>query len=553
MPPRIIAAFAAALAAVALASAAYAHEGHDHGAQELPPPPNYAPRGEAQTEAFELVAIAQGGQLVIYLDRFAGNDPVEGATLEIETPAGPATAKPEARGIHRLDAPWLAAGGRFELIATVTLGGEIDILPFALTVPPGAGAAHARAQPGNGTAAARPALDRNLLGAGIGGFIAGLAAMALLRRRRTAAACLAASVSIMLAAATSGASAQGASPAASPAPAANGERAQRQPDGAVFVPKPVQRIFGIRTVLLKSEPIRRSVEMPGRVIPDPNASGFVQAAITGRLSAPQGGFPRLGMKVKEGDVVAYITPPLQAIDVSDLRQRQGELDQQMSIVERRLARYEKLAPSGAVAQSLLEETRLQLAGLRDRRTALDRVRRDPVPLVAPVSGVIAEGTPVAGQIAQTSASVFHIVDPARLWVEALSFEPVAALHDTTARTGSGRALKLKFRGAGLGDRSQSIPVHFAVEDPAGGLRAGQFVTVFAQSGDAREGIAVPRSAVVRAANGQHVVFEQAGAGRFEQRPVRVEPLDAERVLIAAGIDAGKRVVIQGAELLDHVR
>ena len=33
----------------------------------------------------------------------------------------------------------------------------------------------------------------------------------------------------------------------------------------------------------------------------------------------------------------------------------------------------------------------------------------------------------------------------------------------------------------------------------------------------------------------------------------VRQLDADRVLIAAGIDPGKRVVVQGAELLDHVR
>ena len=59
--------------------------------------------------------------------------------------------------------------------------------------------------------------------------------------------------------------------------------------------------------------------------------------------------------------------------------------------------------------------------------------------------------------------------------------------------------------------------------------------------------------MIRAANGQDFVFEHVSAERFEPRPVRVEPLDGERVLIAAGIDAGKRIVVQGAELLDHVR
>jgi hypothetical protein len=37
------------------------------------------------------------------------------------------------------------------------------------------------------------------------------------------------------------------------------------------------------------------------------------------------------------------------------------------------------------------------------------------------------------------------------------------------------------------------------------------------------------------------------------RAVRVEPLDGDRVLVLAGLTPATRVVVQGAELLDHVR
>jgi cobalt-zinc-cadmium efflux system membrane fusion protein len=77
--------------------------------------------------------------------------------------------------------------------------------------------------------------------------------------------------------------------------------------------------------------------------------------------------------------------------------------------------------------------------------------------------------------------------------------------------------------------------------------------VFAQTGDDKEGIALPRNAVIRATNGQDFVFEHVSAERFEPRPVRTEPLDGERVLIAAGLTPGKRIVVQGAELVGHVR
>ena len=134
------------------------------------------------------------------------------------------------------------------------------------------------------------------------------------------------------------------------------------PTAASSCPRASQRILAIRTVQIESAAHRAALELPGRIIPDPNASGFVQSSVGGRLSPPPNGFPRLGTPVRKGDVLAYVTPPLQAIDASDMRQRQGELDQQISIVERRLARYETLVPSGAIARTQLEDTRTGAAG-----------------------------------------------------------------------------------------------------------------------------------------------------------------------------------------------
>ena len=103
----------------------------------------------------------------------------------------------------------------------------------------------------------------------------------------------------------------------------------------------------------------------------------------------------------------------------------------------------------------------------------------------------------------------------------------------------GETLTLTFQGAGLTDRSQAIPVHFAIEGEAKGLRVGQLVTVLAPTGEETQGLAVPRTSVLRGANGQTIVFEHTAAERFEPRIVRVEPLDAERVLVLDGLAAGQ--------------
>ncbi len=58
---------------------------------------------------------------------------------------------------------------------------------------------------------------------------------------------------------------------------------------------------------------------------------------------------------------------------------------------------------------------------------------------------------------------------------------------------------------------------------------------------------------MRSANGQDVVYEHVAPERFAPRPVRIEPLDGERVLVVSGLASGKRIVVQGAELLGQVR
>jgi membrane fusion protein, heavy metal efflux system len=548
---------AAVVTATLFAARSEAHEGHDHGEQPAAPTADVSPRSEASSPLFEIVAVAKGAELLLYLDRFASNEPVESAIVEIETPSGPMKAAAETGGHYRLAAPFLAKPGRHELIVTVTAGNEADVLPLTLVVA-AAGKSEVPISPRERFISALKLpfveADRQALLIGAAGFAAGLVLGAVLLRRRRRAPALGLFILCVLSPALVFAH-EGHDHAEDKAAAAKptDERAQRLSDGSIFVPKSVQRIFAVRTILSEAGRHPRSIELPGRIIPDPNGSGYVQSAVGGRLSPPPGGFPRLGAPVKQSDILAYVTPPMQAIDVSDMRQRQGELDQQIAIVERRLARQEQLAASATISRAQLEETRLELQGLRDRRASLDKVRREPEPLVAPVSGVIAEGTPVAGQIVASSAIVFHIVDPARLWVEALSFNALAGAKTASASTAAGGNFALLYRGSGLAGRSQSIPVHFAISGDTTGLRAGQFVTVLVTTDEEANGIALPRGSLVRSANGQDLVYEHIAAERFIARAVRTEPLDAERVLIAAGLPPGKRIVTQGAELLDHVR
>lgn len=534
------------LAAMAMAAGgARAHEGHDHGA---PPPAltTLAPRATSATADFELVAVLRDGGLAIYLDRFADNQPVEGATVEVDTPEGSRTAQPAEPGTYLLVDPRLGQPGSHDLAFTITAGDTVDVLTTTLTLPP---AATGPAPPTTAPAALAPFSGLSgglLIGLVIGGIGGGLL---MSRRRRGEILLILGAAGLALAQMAPGAQA-----AEAPAPAVR-DVAQRLPDGTVVVPKPTQRVLGVRTVVTASGAFTGTLELPGRVVPDANASGLVQTAVGGRLAPPEGGFKPLGAPVAAGEILAYVHPPIGASDLKDLEQQGYELDQQIALVKRR---YERLsAIPNAVTRRDVEEAEIELNGLKTRRAKLERVQREPEALRAPVAGVIATADAVAGQMADPNTVVFRILDPHRLWVEALSLSPDAGRNGAEGRLADGRTIALSYLGAGVSERSPAVPVTFAVTgegaNDRASLRPGQLLTVLASSGPARSGIALPRAAVVRGANGLSLVYEHVDAERFMPREVRTQPLDASRVLVVAGLEPARRVVVEGAALIDQIR
>ncbi len=534
---------------------AAAHEGHDHGA---PPPPvstTVAPRMEASSGDFELVAISRPDGIAIYLDTFRENAPVPGAEIEVDTAGEILKAEPSGDGTYVIRPKWAGTPGNHDLAFTIQANGLIDVLTGTLTIP----AAPAEEKPaellsgGIVPSALAAAVESRMAKADTSmwliitaAFAAGVLFTLLLRRGRNPTAAVMALAGLALMADPAFAS----EPQGAAQPVAR-DVAQRLPDGTVFVPKPTQRVLAIRTLFTEEQNHPGAVELPARIIPDPNASGYVQSSLGGRLMPPEGGFPRLGTKVEAGQELAVVLPVIGAADLTSQQAQLREVEQEISLIETKLNRYRKL--KGVVSESSVEDAELELEGLKARRSVLANATAAPEKLVAPVSGVIASANAVAGQIAEPSAVIFQIIDPESYWVEALSYQALPISGTGEGRLADGRVLKVSYRGTGLADRNQAVPVQFEIEGKAGMLRAGQLLTVHAQTEVKRRGIAVPRTAVIRSANGQPIVYEHISAENFRPRDVRTEPLDGDRVLIVSGIGPGQRVVSQGAELLNQIR
>ena len=546
---------AAMVAVLAGSTAGQAHEGHDHGPPPAALPTTTKPRAAVHSDAYELVAIASGERLVLFLDRYADNAPVADARIEIL--AGPATVTAERQGdstyvavIKGLDQP-----GRHPLVFNIAHASGDDLLEGTLEVSPqGSGvvptAAPVIARDGSGT----PRPYGLLAIVGLGALLAGVAIGRRLRPGGTAMVVVTATAVAL--SGIPGAAHEGHPPSPPPSPASlSGDIPRRLADGSVFLPKPSLRLLTVRTQLAVEGEASRTATLVGRLIADPNRAGVVQSISGGRVTAPEGGFPRLGQTVRAGQPLATVMPALPLADQSTLAEKARELEGQVFLATQRLARLNRLS-IGNVPKSQIDDVELEIANTRRRLESLRETKVQPEQLTAPVDGIISASRVVAGQVVQAQDVLFQIVDPKWIWVEALAFDQLDAAGGIVAATavlGDGRRMALTFEGQGRALQQQATVLHFSVPEPPSNAAFGSPVTVIARKSETLKGMLLPREALIRGSGGETMVWQHLDPERFVARQVRTEPFDGEQVLITAVIAPRDRIVVHGAELLAQAR
>ena len=645
------------LAGMSVAAWADDDEGDSPAASPTAPPD---PRIAVESEDFELVGVAKGEQLTIYLDRFADDQPVVGATIEVDAGDGQTVTATAAGddGVYTAAAPWVAQPGRHDLVFTVRSDQGADLLAGTLGIPApesgglahvsfleghpsfgvvGAfvlglltmfGASRLTGSPSAGSPADRgdiepvPAFAGNAGGlaaspgmsiaasagfASLGAAMTGAAArlaqsprtvlaeLAARRRRqraparRTAKAALTTVGSHADHAATRGEPGKrsafavavaiylivmalflaGRSVFANEADALGGQDGQtasalagnsprRLLDGTLYIPKPTQRLLTVRTAVTALSNVQRTVRVVGQVIPDPGTSGQIHATVRGRLEPINGHWPKVGDKVEEDQVLAAVVPVVNPIDRGIILQQVAQIDRSIGIAQ------DRLRTLGDATTREADDARAELANLIRRRDAIAAVLRDRdtlrAPLRAPSTGVIAASFAVAGQIVDEQQKLFEVVDLKRLWVEAYAYDVTGITKVTGANavgpTGENYHLKFMSRGPQL--RKQTIPLFFAVDDPDTNLSVGSLVSVLigmtgGQSGKDESGIVLPRAAVVRDTSNQDIVWIHSQPELFSSVPVRIRPIDGDKVLVSSGLTGKMRVVTDGANLLNEVR
>jgi hypothetical protein len=329
----------------------------------------------------------------------------------------------------------------------------------------------------------------------------------------------------------------------------------RQPDGSVNVPKPAQRRMGIRTVMPSVEEAAATIELPGRVMMNPNAGGRVQAHHGGRLEPGPKGFPVLGQSVRKGEILVYTRHHADPYAQANQQAQLVELRANRAVAEQRVQRLASL--EGTVPRKEIDAARAELQSLAERERGIGASVNAREAMVAPVSGVIARADAIAGQVVELGHVIFEVVDPRQLMVEATTIDPTVAGKIGGAALQGVPDARLKLLGAARSLREGVLPITFEAgsTDKAKGLplAVGQPVTVIATLRERVKGIVLPAQAVVRNAANEPIVWIKSGAERYIPQPVQYQPLDAESVVVTAGLGSDNRVVVQGAPLIAQIR
>ncbi|HEX5847222.1 MAG TPA: HlyD family efflux transporter periplasmic adaptor subunit [Rhodoplanes sp.] len=543
--------------------AALAHEGHDHDdAATTALAASTYPRVVAQSELYEIVGVRKKDRLTIYLDQLSSNEPVAGAKLRVTVGDGePIDAEASESGVYTLPLPRLNGADAIEVVFSINASGGDDLLVGTLTPPTDSGAPPVSASLARRLAwvAAVPSPIRNPIVLSLFVFALGVL-FSQLRCRRLFVPAMAAGAAtvvpfgLLVAVALSDETQRSGYTAAQP-PGPMSDAPRRLPDGTAFIAKafsaasrcPYRRSHignrnagsqPDRTRDRRSEPDQHRAERARRS----------RDAARRRAAAHRTGRPK-------GEALVQIDPYIPLADRTTIAEKIREIEQLIALAEIRIRRLRPLAERGAVPQSQVLDLETELEGLRLRRETIRNTRNELELLRAPTDGVIVSAKAAPGQVVQPQDILFQIVDPNGFWVEALAYGDLdpQSLAEATAVTASGQTMSLSYQGFSRALQQHASIVQFAIPTPPANLSLGQPVTVMAKTGAPVAGLIVKRDAVVRGANGEAMVWLHAAPERFEARPVRTQPFDATRLVVAGGVTDGERVVVRGADLINQIR
>lgn len=319
-------------------------------------------------------------------------------------------------------------------------------------------------------------------------------------------------------------------------------------EGTAFLKEQQWKTPGFATAFAVEGDLITTFQATGQLVPAAGRLARVAAPIPGIVeTAGVARSPAPGQPVARGQVLAVLVPVLGEAG-SALAQARAELRE----AEDEHARAKRLVDVEAAPARRLHEAEIRLTAAREALAAFggsNQVESDGrLVLRSPLSGVVASRNVTPGSRVEAGTELFTVIDPSLLWLEVNVPASEAARVGRRARASfrvpgsdavfSARPLSV---GSVIDSLTRTVPVLYSVENRGGGLKVGMTATVLVGTGERRQGVLIPDSAVLEE-GGRPVAYVQAEGERFELRNLALAGRDGRQVLVESGVRAGERVV-----------
>ena len=363
------------------------------------------------------------------------------------------------------------------------------------------------------------------------------------------------------------------------APIQSAGRVTRTPEGdTVLTLEPAaQARIGLETSVLSAQSLAREAAAYGRLEEDPSQSFILRAPIAGVLHSAQGGqWPSIGQNLAAGAAIGSIEPrfaPVDRITLSNqLATARSEVSAATAAATAAQAAYERArllnADNKNVSDRVLQEAEARLRSEEARLKAAN----DTVGLLESSlkSGSLGERRPLVmdrgGDVVEVMAQPGEVIESGAPILRVTGFDHLLA--NITIPGGQGIPTSVATaRIVALGYEDQPLPatrvayaptidaktqgqsVLFRLAAAPPGLRPGLAVTAYLSlPGAARQGVAVPRAAVVRTA-GRAFAYQQTKPDQFVRKEVSLDaPMEAG-YFTTVNFAPGARMVVVGAQAL----
>jgi cobalt-zinc-cadmium efflux system membrane fusion protein len=340
--------------------------------------------------------------------------------------------------------------------------------------------------------------------------------------------------------------------------------------GAVTLTPEMAARAGIALSTVTAGSAAAELRLPGIVQPNAYKEVAVTSLVPGRITQVQA---ELGARVAAQQPLATVySPELAEAQTAFIAARAEQVAHQQ-----RQTRTQRLAAIGAASREELEmheseraqvdaqveiaRARLQLLGIPEERTQRLAGPQDVVTTIqmrAPFAGVVTQRTANAGLNIDTSTPLFTVVDLSTVWVVADLFERdfsrvrVGSAATITSAAYPGVALRgrVSYIDPQVQAETRTAKLRIEVPNANGQLRLGMFVNAQVGEAEPRPGVLIPKSALQAVGDDTVVYVADPGEeGRYMERRVEVANSTDGQALVVSGLQAGDRVVTEGAFFL----